>query len=187
MKPEEIIRGLRYEQKKRENDFVGTCQTNISAMCGDAADCIESLQTQLTAYGNRYPITIDKETQCIVDKKAFDMCMEDNIRLQAQLAESQRREQAAVDMLRTIDWVGSGAKGRIEDAIGILSGPARLVKEDRKVTLLRAARNLLKKQQDTPYILNLLDETVFYDDTYCDGMCLLCDINIELKEVTNGD
>jgi hypothetical protein len=107
--------------------------------------------------------------------------------LQAQLAESQRREQAAVDMLRTIDWVGSGAKGRIEDAIGILSGPARLVKEDRKVTLLRAARNLLKKQQDTPYILNLLDETVFYDDTYCDGMCLLCDINIELKEVTNGD
>jgi hypothetical protein len=99
MKPEEIIRGLRYEQKKRENDFVGTCQTNISAMCGDAADCIESLQTQLTAYGNRYPITIDKETQCIVDKKAFDMCMEDNIRLQAQLAESQRREQAAVDDL----------------------------------------------------------------------------------------
>jgi hypothetical protein len=36
--------------------------------------------------------------------------------------ESQRRERAAVDLLRTVDWVGSGAKGRIEDAIGILSG-----------------------------------------------------------------
>lgn len=42
--------------------------------------------------------------------------------LQAQLAESQRRERAAVKLLRTIDWVGSGAKGRIEDAIAILSG-----------------------------------------------------------------
>jgi hypothetical protein len=42
--------------------------------------------------------------------------------LQVQLSESQRREWAAVEILRTIDWVGSGAKGRIEDVIGILSG-----------------------------------------------------------------
>jgi hypothetical protein len=47
MNTEEVLRGLRYEQKKRENDFVGTCQTDISAMCKDCADCIESLQTQL--------------------------------------------------------------------------------------------------------------------------------------------
>ena len=46
MNTNEILRGLRYEQKKRENDFVGTCQTNISAMCKDAADCIESLQAK---------------------------------------------------------------------------------------------------------------------------------------------
>jgi hypothetical protein len=50
---DEILRGLRYEQKKRENDFVGTCRTDISAMCKDAADCIESLQAQLTESRNR--------------------------------------------------------------------------------------------------------------------------------------
>jgi hypothetical protein len=46
MRVEEVLSGLRYEQKKRENDFVGTCQTNISAMCKDVAECIESLQEE---------------------------------------------------------------------------------------------------------------------------------------------
>ena len=39
---------------------------------------------------------------------------------QAQLSASQRRERAAVEILQTIDWIGSSAKGRIEDAIGAL-------------------------------------------------------------------
>ena len=52
--------------------------------------------------------------------------------------------------------------------------------EDRKITLLKACRDLLRKQNDSSYVLNLLSETVFYDDVDCDGYCLLDDIEIEL-------
>ena len=53
--------------------------------------------------------------------------------------------------------------------------------EDRKVTLLKACRDLLKKQEETGYIIDLLSEIVFYDDAECDGTCLLEDIEAELK------
>ena len=53
--------------------------------------------------------------------------------------------------------------------------------EDRKITLLKACRDLLRKQNDSSYVLNLLSETVFYDDVDCDGYCLLEDIEIELE------
>jgi len=53
--------------------------------------------------------------------------------------------------------------------------------EDRKITLLKACRDLLRKQNDSSYVLNLLSETVFYDDVDCDGYCLLEDIEMELK------
>jgi len=53
--------------------------------------------------------------------------------------------------------------------------------EDRKITLLKACRDLLSKQNDSSYVLNLLSETVFYDDVDCDGYCLLEDINMELE------
>jgi hypothetical protein len=52
--------------------------------------------------------------------------------------------------------------------------------EDRKVTLLKAAHALLKKQDNSGYVLNLLSETVFYDDADCDGYCLMEDIASEL-------
>lgn len=52
--------------------------------------------------------------------------------------------------------------------------------EDRKVTLLKACRELLKKQENSGYVLDLLSETVFYDEAECDGNCLLEDIEIEL-------
>lgn len=42
--------------------------------------------------------------------------------------------------------------------------------------LLEAAMKLLAKQEDSMYVLNLLEETVFYDETDCDGSCLLEDI-----------
>lgn len=32
------------------------------------------------------------------------------------------RSEKAITILQTVDWVGSEAKGRIEDAIGILAG-----------------------------------------------------------------
>ena len=52
--------------------------------------------------------------------------------------------------------------------------------EDRKVTLLKACSALLRKQKDSVYVLNLLDEIVYYDEADCDGSCLLDDIEIEL-------
>lgn len=53
--------------------------------------------------------------------------------------------------------------------------------EDRKITLLKACRDLLKKQDNSSYVLDLLSETVFYDEADCDGNCLLEDIEIELR------
>lgn len=54
--------------------------------------------------------------------------------------------------------------------------------EDRKVTLLRAAHELLKRQDESHYVLNLLMETVRYDDADCDGWCLMQDIESELND-----
>lgn len=53
--------------------------------------------------------------------------------------------------------------------------------EDRKVTLLKACVVLLSKQADSDCVLNLLEETVHYDDVDCDGYCLLDDIESELE------
>ena len=52
--------------------------------------------------------------------------------------------------------------------------------EDRKITLLRACMELLQKQESSHYILDLLSETVYYDEADCDGYCLLEDIKTEL-------
>ena len=46
MNIDEIVRNLKYEQKKHENDRVDTFQTNISVMCKDCADCIEELKSR---------------------------------------------------------------------------------------------------------------------------------------------
>ena len=56
--------------------------------------------------------------------------------------------------------------------------------EDRLKVLLKASYELLKKQDNGGYILNLLDETVFYDGTECDGYCLMEDIAIVIGENT---
>lgn len=54
------------------------------------------------------------------------------------------------------------------------------MREDRKITLLRAAWQLLNKQKEAHYVLEILNETVFYDDAECDGSCLMDDIEHEL-------
>lgn len=46
----------------------------------------------------------------------------------------------------------------------------------RAETLLKAAHDLLKKCDNSSYVLNVLEETVFYDDAECDGACLKDDI-----------
>lgn len=53
--------------------------------------------------------------------------------------------------------------------------------QDRKITLLEACRDLLEKQNRSNYVLDLLSETVHYDEADCDGYCLLDDIKSELE------
>ena len=53
---------------------------------------------------------------------------------------------------------------------------------NRAETLLRAAHQLLKRQDKSSYVLNILAETVFYDDAECDGNCLMADIEYWLDE-----
>lgn len=56
---------------------------------------------------------------------------------------------------------------------------------NRARTLLKAAGTLLKKQEDSNYALNLLAETVYYDEAECDGSCLLDDIRYWFDEFTD--
>lgn len=51
---------------------------------------------------------------------------------------------------------------------------------DRKDVLLKAAFDLLRKQQRSFYVLNLLEQTATYGEAECDGYCLMRDIAIEL-------
>ena len=57
-------------------------------------------------------------------------------------------------------------------------------KEDieRAFTLLKAVKHLLELQEDSVFVLNLLEETVYYDEADCDGSCLLDDI----KDLLDG-
>lgn len=52
--------------------------------------------------------------------------------------------------------------------------------KDRKVTLLKACRDLFRKQYNSSYVLDILSETVYYDEADCDGYCLIDDIEAEL-------
>lgn len=49
-------------------------------------------------------------------------------------------------------------------------------KEKRAIELLKAVKSLLELQEQEACVLNLLEETVFYDEADCDGSCLLDDI-----------
>ncbi len=57
--------------------------------------------------------------------------------------------------------------------------------EERAKTLLKAAWDLLNKQCNARYDLNLLDETVCYDEAECDGNCLMEDIEAWFDEFTD--
>lgn len=57
--------------------------------------------------------------------------------------------------------------------------------QDRKLVLLKACLDLLQKQEDTIFVLNILEETVQYDGADCDGYCLMEDIKTELDSLSN--
>ena len=52
----------------------------------------------------------------------------------------------------------------------------------RSKTLLKATYELLKKQESNSYVLNLLSETIYYDEAECDGSCLMNDIEVWNEE-----
>lgn len=47
---------------------------------------------------------------------------------------------------------------------------------NREQELLVATYELLKKQNESPYVINILETTVNYDNAECDGYCLMEDI-----------
>lgn len=59
--------------------------------------------------------------------------------------------------------------------------------EDRAVTLLRACLDLLNKQKESYYVLNVLEQTVYYDGTDCDGYCLSEDIELYLDSIKQSN
>lgn len=54
------------------------------------------------------------------------------------------------------------------------------MKKDRKKILLRAAYDILKKCDDTPYVVSPIETIVYYDKAECDGAQLMEDIANEL-------
>lgn len=52
---------------------------------------------------------------------------------------------------------------------------------ERAITLLNACKELLNKQNESAYVLNLLTTTVHYDEEDCEGSCLLEDIDAFLE------
>lgn len=53
-------------------------------------------------------------------------------------------------------------------------------KKDRKIVLLRAAYDLLKKSEESHFVKQATAIVVHYDDADCDGYCLMEDIALEL-------
>lgn len=47
---------------------------------------------------------------------------------------------------------------------------------ERAKTLLKATKELLEKQENSSYVINVLEQTIVYDGAECDGYCLKDDI-----------
>lgn len=58
--------------------------------------------------------------------------------------------------------------------------------KNRKDILLRAAYDILKKCDESCFVISPMEICVFYDDADCDGSCLMEDIaeNLNIKEGT---
>ena len=59
-------------------------------------------------------------------------------------------------------------------------------REDRGVVLLNAVRELLEIQEKSGVVVDILSQSVYYDDTMCDGYCVLDDIRAYLEELGVG-
>lgn len=56
-----------------------------------------------------------------------------------------------------------------------------VIENERAKILLKATLDLLQKQKESYYVLNLLEQTSFYDKAECDGYCLFDDIENFIK------
>lgn len=56
---------------------------------------------------------------------------------------------------------------------------------DRRMELLRSCRELLQIQNESPQVLNILEQTVYYNGSECDGRCILDNINNLISEFDN--
>ena len=57
----------------------------------------------------------------------------------------------------------------------------------RALVLLKACKELLEKQDEDPFVLDVLAQKVFYDEAECDGQCLLEDIRSFLETECQTD
>ena len=53
---------------------------------------------------------------------------------------------------------------------------------DRAMVLLKACFSLLNKQKESRFVLNILEQIVVYDESDCDGYCLMEEIEDYLRE-----
>lgn len=56
---------------------------------------------------------------------------------------------------------------------------------ERATVLLKAVHEFLQKQEESHYDLNILAETIFYDEAECDGWCLKEDIEYWFDEFSD--
>jgi len=107
MNAEQVLRDMRVCFTEGECDNCPRIDDEdcVDGLCKDIIDLIESLQADNAEL-----------------RKANSEYQDAQHPLFMALCDAQHRADAAVAILQTIDWVGSGAKGRIEDAIGILTG-----------------------------------------------------------------
>ena len=53
---------------------------------------------------------------------------------------------------------------------------------DRAMVLLKACFSLLNKQKESRFVLNILEQIVVYDESDCDGYCLMEEIDDYLRK-----
>lgn len=54
---------------------------------------------------------------------------------------------------------------------------------ERAKTLLKATKELLEKQENSSYVINVLKQTIVYDGVEYDGVCLKDDIDYWFDEL----
>ena len=70
-----------------------------------------------------------------------------------------------------------------EKYLRLLEENEQLKQENKRAkVLLKATLDLLQKQKNNHYVLNLLENTAFYDNAECDGYCLFDDIENLLND-----